>query len=87
MWFVAAVIVGFGGDTSNDCSTEFLYLGAQILGASAGNMVSVVNVVAAAAVVGRVGREGEIIRVTLVPMLAYTAAVGLVAAAAIGFAR
>ncbi|WP_342536062.1 L-lactate permease [Citromicrobium bathyomarinum] len=62
-------------------------LGAQILGASAGNMVSVVNVVAAAAVVGRVGREGEIIRVTLVPMLAYTAAVGLVAAAAIGFAR
>ena len=62
-------------------------LGAQILGASAGNMVSVVNVVAAAAVVGRVGREGEIIRVTLVPMLAYTAAVGLVAAAAIGLAR
>ena len=56
-------------------------LAAQILGASAGNMVSVVNVVAAAAVVGLVGREGTIIRFTLVPMLAYTMVVGLLALA------
>jgi lactate permease len=56
-------------------------LAAQILGASAGNMVSVVNVVAAAAVVGLVGREGTIIRFTLVPMFAYTLAVGLLATA------
>lgn len=58
-----------------------IVLGAQILGASAGNMVSVVNVVAAAAVVGLVGREGAIIRITLLPMLAYCATVGLLAAA------
>ena len=58
-----------------------IVLAAQILGASAGNMVSVVNVVAAAAVVGLVGREGTIIRFTLVPMLAYTSTVGLLAIA------
>lgn len=58
-------------------------LAAQILGASAGNMVSVVNVVAAAAVVGLVGREGTIIRYTLIPMLAYTSTVGLLV---LGFA-
>jgi len=58
-----------------------IVLAAQILGASAGNMVSVVNVVAAAAVVGLVGREGTIIRYTLVPMLVYTTVVGLLALA------
>ena len=56
-----------------------IVLAAQILGASAGNMVSVVNVVAAAAIVGLSGREGAIIRLTLIPMLGYAGAVGLFA--------
>ena len=51
------------------------------LGANAGNMVSVVNVVAAAAVVGLLRQEGAIIRFTLLPMLYYTTAAGLLALA------
>ena len=54
-------------------------LAAQMLGSNAGSMVSVLNVVAAAAVVGLIGREGEIIRFTLWPMLAYCAAAGILA--------
>ncbi|MCG2601420.1 MAG: L-lactate permease [Achromobacter sp.] len=54
-------------------------LAAQMLGSNAGNMVSVLNVVAAAAVVGLIGREGDIIRFTLWPMLAYCAVAGLLA--------
>jgi lactate permease len=57
-----------------------IMLAAQILGASAGNMVSVVNVVAAAAVVGLLGREGAVIRLTMIPMLGYTAGAGMIAA-------
>ncbi|WP_306119276.1 MULTISPECIES: L-lactate permease [unclassified Roseitalea] len=54
-------------------------LAAQMLGANAGNMVSVVNVVAAAAVVGLIGREGQVIRHTLAPMLAYALLAGFIA--------
>lgn len=56
-----------------------IVLAAQMLGANAGNMVSVVNVVAAAAVVGLLRREGAIIRFTLGPMLLYSMAAGILA--------
>ena len=61
--------------------SETTVLAAQMLGANAGNMVSVVNVVAAAAVVGLLRQEGAIIRFTLLPMLYYTTAAGLLALA------
>ncbi len=48
-------------------------LGQQVGGANAGNMVCVANVVTVAAVVGLLGREGEVIRVTVLPMALYTA--------------
>jgi lactate permease len=47
-------------------------LGQQVGGANAGNMVCVTNVVTVAAVVGLLGREGEVIRVTVLPMAVYT---------------
>lgn len=47
-------------------------LGQQVGGANAGNMVCVTNVVTVAAVVGLLGREGEVIRVTVLPMALYT---------------
>jgi lactate permease len=46
-------------------------LAQQIGGANAGNMVCVANIVAVAAVVGVLGREGEVIKVTVVPMAVY----------------
>ncbi|MDQ2076478.1 L-lactate permease [Marinimicrobium sp. ABcell2] len=55
-----------------------LILALQMLGANAGNMICVMNVVAAAAVVNLNGREGEIIRMTLGPMLYYALGAGLV---------
>ncbi|PWQ97109.1 L-lactate permease [Leucothrix pacifica] len=62
--------------TGNDATT---ILALQMLGANAGNMICVVNVVAAASVVNLVGKEGQIIRMTLAPMLFYVLASGLVA--------
>lgn len=56
---------------------EHWVLALQMLGANAGNMVCVLNVVAAVSVVKLVGREGEVIRYTLVPALAYCAGVGV----------
>ncbi|MYL34592.1 L-lactate permease [Pontibacillus yanchengensis] len=50
----------------------------QVLGANAGNMVCVLNVVAAASVVNMAGKEGTIIRMTLVPMLYYATASGVI---------
>jgi lactate permease len=47
-------------------------LAQQVGGANAGNMVCVTNVVTVAAVVGLLGREGEVIRVTAIPMVVYT---------------
>ena len=55
-----------------------LVLALQMLGANAGNMICVLNVVAAASVVKLSGREGDIIRLTLLPALAYCVWVGLV---------
>lgn len=61
-----------------------LTIALQMIGANAGNMVSVSNVVAAASVVNLSGREGQIIRFTLGPMLLYCAAAGLLATALLG---
>jgi lactate permease len=47
-------------------------LAQQVGGANAGNMVCVANIVTVAAVVGLLGREGEVIRRTVWPMLAYS---------------
>ncbi|HEY7886358.1 MAG TPA: L-lactate permease [Cellvibrionaceae bacterium] len=55
-----------------------IILALQMLGANAGNMICVMNVVAAAAVVGLNGKEGQIIRMTLAPMLYYALGAGLV---------
>ncbi|MEL3972183.1 L-lactate permease [Rossellomorea oryzaecorticis] len=52
-------------------------LALQVLGANAGNMVCVLNVVAAASVVGLSGKEGQIIRITLLPMILYVLMGGL----------
>ncbi len=46
-------------------------LAQQVGGANAGNMVCVTNVVTVAAVVGVLGREGEVIKRTVIPMVAY----------------
>lgn len=54
-------------------------LALQMLGSNAGNMICVVNVVAAASVVNLVGKEGQIIRLTLGPMLAYCLLTGSIA--------
>ncbi|WP_292978010.1 L-lactate permease [Paracoccus sp. UBA5162] len=48
-----------------------LVVALQAIGGAAGNMICVHNVVAASATVGLVDREGEIIRMTLVPMFYY----------------
>lgn len=53
-------------------------LALQMLGANAGNMICVVNVVAAASVVNLIGKEGQIIRLTLIPMLVYSLAIGFI---------
>ncbi len=58
---------------------ETTVLAAQMLGANAGNMISVLNVVAAAAVVGLHRQEGAIIRYTLWPMLLYCTVAGMAA--------
>ncbi|MCE7792245.1 L-lactate permease [Salipaludibacillus sp. CUR1] len=55
-----------------------LIVALQVMGASAGNMICVMNVVAAAAVVGLNGREGALIRITIIPMLYYTLLTGII---------
>ena len=50
----------------------------QAIGGAAGNMICVHNVVAASATVGLVDREGEIIRMTLIPMTYYIVQGGLI---------
>lgn len=54
-----------------------IILALQMLGANAGNMICVMNVVAAASVVKLAGKEGQIIRLTLLPMLFYILSAGL----------
>lgn len=55
----------------------------QAVGGAAGNMICVHNVVAASAVVGLNDREGDIIRMTLIPMAYYTLQAGLIGMALI----
>lgn len=55
-----------------------LVLALQLLGSNAGNMICVMNVVAAAAVVNLADREGQIIRMTLGPMLYYCIGAGVI---------
>ena len=43
----------------------------QVIGANTGNMICVVNVVAAASVVGCQGQEGNIIKLTFIPLVIY----------------
>lgn len=52
----------------------------QAVGGAAGNMICIHNVVAASAVVGLAGREGNLIRITALPMFYYLAAAGLLGA-------
>ncbi|WP_416149023.1 L-lactate permease [Salipaludibacillus sp. HK11] len=62
----------FQGSVADQISADpRLILSLQVMGSNAGNMICVLNVVAAASVVGMVGREGDIIRMTIVPMLYY----------------
>jgi lactate permease len=58
-------------------SSEWI-VAAQAVGGAAGNMICVHNVVAAAAVVGLFGREGDLIRITIRPMIYYLIAAGLI---------
>lgn len=55
-----------------------LILALQTLGSNAGNMICAMNVVAAAAVVNLAGNEGQIIRLTLGPMMFYALGAGLI---------
>ncbi len=57
--------------------SHFWIVAEQAVGGAAGNMICVHNVVAAAAVVGLVGREGDLIRITVLPMIYYALAAGL----------
>ncbi|TCI44575.1 L-lactate permease [Exiguobacterium sp. SH1S4] len=58
--------------------SETLALSMQMAGANAGNMICVLNVVAVASVAGLLGKEGTIIRYTLMPMIYYVTATGIV---------
>ncbi|TCI66692.1 MULTISPECIES: L-lactate permease [unclassified Exiguobacterium] len=58
--------------------SETLALSMQMAGANAGNMICVLNVVAVASVAGLLGKEGTIIRYTLMPMIYYVVATGIV---------
>ena len=49
---------------------------AQAVGGAAGNMITVHNVVAASATVGLLGREGDVIRMTIIPMTYYCLVAG-----------
>jgi len=53
-----------------------IMLAAQMLGANAGNMISIANIIAVASITGLSGREGLILRYTIGPMLAYVLLVG-----------
>ena len=61
-----------------------LFVAANTIGGSIGNMTCVNNVVAACATAGTAGKEGRIIRVNVIPLAIYTAIVVGVLAIAIG---
>ncbi len=50
---------------------------AQVAGGAMGNAISIHNVIAALATVGLIGKEGTVIRINLLPVMAYTAVITL----------
>ena len=60
--FETAKILGLSGA---------LMVALQSVGAAAGNMIAIHNVVAASATVGLINREGDVIRITIIPLLYY----------------
>lgn len=70
--FSAAEQIGLAGVGT------MLVVALQAVGGAAGNMICVHNVVAASAVVGLTDREGDVIRMTLIPMTYYVVQAGLV---------
>lgn len=57
--------------------TTALIVALQAVGAAAGNMIAIHNVVAASATVGLLGQEGATLRRTLIPLLYYLVALGM----------
>ena len=60
--FETAKILGLSGA---------LMVALQSVGAAAGNMIAIHNVVAASATVGLINREGDVIRITVIPLIYY----------------
>ncbi|MDQ0253115.1 lactate permease [Evansella vedderi] len=60
-----------------DAAGAGIIVSLQAVGGAAGNMITVHNVVAAAATVGLLGKEGLVIRKTIIPMVYYVGAAGL----------
>jgi lactate permease len=56
-----------------------LVVGAQAVGGAIGNLIAIHNVVAALATVGLVGQEGRVMRLNLIPLVYYSAVVGILA--------
>ncbi|MEH6720694.1 MAG: L-lactate permease [Aurantimonas endophytica] len=75
--FSAAEQIGLGA------AGAMIVVTLQAVGGAAGNMICVHNVVAASAVVGLTDREGEVIRMTLIPMAYYVVQAGLIGMALI----
>ncbi len=67
--FETAKILGLSGA---------LMVALQSVGAAAGNMIAIHNVVAASATVGLVSREGDIIRITIIPLFYYLLLSGII---------
>ena len=62
-----------------------LIISSQAVGAAAGNMIAIHNVVAASAVVGLLGQEGQTLKRTILPMIYYVLAVGILCFVAAGY--
>ncbi|MFO8114876.1 MAG: L-lactate permease [Halorubrum sp.] len=54
-----------------------IIVGAQAVGGAIGNLVAIHNLVAALATVGLLGQEGRVMRLNMIPLLYYSAGVGL----------
>jgi lactate permease len=67
--FETAKILGLSGA---------LMVALQSVGAAAGNMIAIHNVVAASATVGLVGKEGDVIRITIIPLIYYLLLSGII---------
>ena len=71
---------GFQQAAANELGLSVaLILALQVVGGAAGNMIAIHNIIAASATVGLNGKEGEIIRVNIIPAIAYSIAASLIA--------